>query len=85
MIHEVIVASAQVLVDFKKQMRGLWKVYVFFSDHIVNDDEPGVEQIRNAWLHDLGLRNDCDSCRCLGVSVILPVSASVSGPSSGLV
>ena len=44
-VHKVIVASAQILVDFEKQMRGLWKLNVFLSDHIVDDGEPGIQPV----------------------------------------
>ena len=45
MVHKVIVASAQILVDFEKQMRGLWKVNMFLSDHIVDGGEPGIQPV----------------------------------------
>ena len=37
MVHKVIVAGAQILADFEKQMRGLWKVDVVLGDHIEDD------------------------------------------------
>jgi hypothetical protein len=47
MVHKVIVASAgtHILVDFEKQMRGLWEVDVFLSDHIENDSQPGIQPV----------------------------------------
>ena len=48
MVHKVIVASAQILVDFEKQMRGPRKVNVFLGDHIVDGGKPGIQLVRDA-------------------------------------
>jgi len=37
MVHKVIAATAKILVDFEKQMRGLRKVNAFLSDYIADD------------------------------------------------
>jgi len=84
-VHKVIVASAQILVDFEKQMRGLRKVNVFLSDYTADNGQPSIQLDGNAWLHDAGLRDNCDSSPCRGVSVVLALSVGGNGPPLGLV
>ncbi len=45
MVHKVIVASADLLVNFEEQVRGFWKVDVFFGDRIADDGQPGIQLI----------------------------------------
>ncbi len=84
-VHKVVVASAQILVDFEKQMRGLRKVNVFLSEYIADDGQPSIQLVGNAWLHDASFRDNCDSSPCRGVSVVLPLWVSGNGPPFGRV
>ena len=66
-------------------MRRFWKVNVFLGDHIADYGQPGVQLIRNTWLHNASLRDNFDSFPCVGMSVVLPLWVSGNGPSLGLI
>jgi len=63
----------------------LQKVDVFLGDHIADNDQPGIQLVRNPRLNNAGLRDNCDSRLRLAMGVALTLWVRGYGPSLGLV
>ena len=85
MFHKVIVTTTYIPAYFEEQVRSLQKVNVFLGNRIADDGEPVIQLVRNAWLPDVCLGDNCDSHSCRSVSISLSFYVSGYGPSPKLV
>jgi hypothetical protein len=55
------------------------------SGKTANQGQPTIQLIRDSWLKDMGLGDECDACLHLTVSVALSLWVNRYRPSLGLV